>query len=159
MSDETKAFRHALGNFATGVTIVTTLDPEGQPVGLTVSSFNSVSLDPPLILWSLDRRANSLAAFTAAPYFAVHVLCSDQMELSNRFAKAGADKFDGIQTEAGLGQIPLLPGCAALFQCATVHQYDGGDHVIFVGEVKIFECADKDPLVFHGGRYARLAAR
>ena len=158
MSDEAKAFRRALGAFATGVTIVTTIDGDNAPCGLTVSSFNSVSLNPPLILWSLDRSALSLPIFQQAPYFAVHVLAHAQMDLSNRFAKSGGDKFDGVSFEPGLGGIPLLGECAALFQCATVHQYDGGDHIIFVGEVKIFESWDREPLLFHGGRYARLAA-
>ncbi len=156
MSDESKAFRRALGCFATGVTIVTTVDPNGAPVGLTASSFNSVSLNPPLVLWSLDRGARSMPFFQAAPYFAVHVLCQEQVELSNRFAKAGIDRFEGITYEPGLGGVPLLSDCAAVFQCSTVHQYDGGDHIIFVGEVKTFTNVDREPLIFHGGRYARL---
>ncbi|MEL7370927.1 MAG: flavin reductase family protein [Myxococcota bacterium] len=157
MSDEAKAFRRALGSFATGVTIVTTVAEDGTKMGLTVSSFNSVSLNPPLILWSLDRKARSLSAFQKAPYFAVHVLSSDQESLSNRFATQSPDKFDGISVTSGLGNIPLLSGCVAQFQCTTAHQYEGGDHVIFVGEVKSFESHDKPPLIFHGGRYAALA--
>ena len=158
MSDEAKALRHALGNFATGVTIITTVDGEGAPVGLTVSSFNSVSLDPPLILWSLDRRALSLPVFHAAPYFAVHVLCNMQMDLSNRFAKSGIDKFEGVTFERGIGNVPILSGCSAVFQCATVHRYPGGDHIIYVGEVKEYVSEPREPLIFHGGRYARLAS-
>ena len=156
MSDESKAFRRALGQFATGVTIVTTVDEEGAPTGLTVSSFNSVSLEPPLILWCLDRNALSMPTFERAPFFAVHVLSQAQMELSNRFAKSGIDKFAGVDYEPGLGGVPLFSGCAARFQCATAHQYAGGDHVIFVGEVKVFETAEQPPLIFHGGRYASL---
>ncbi|MEM7677983.1 MAG: flavin reductase family protein [Myxococcota bacterium] len=157
MSDEAKAFRRALGSFATGVTIITTVAEDGTKMGLTVSSFNSVSLNPPLVLWSLDRRARSLTTFQTAKYFAVHVLSSDQESLSNRFATQSPDKFLDIPVTPGLGDIPLLSGCAALFQCETKHQYEGGDHIIFVGEVKSFEHHDRAPLVFHGGRYAALA--
>ena len=157
MSDEGKALRRALGSFATGVTIVTAPDTDGSPVGLTVSSFNSVSLKPPLVQWCLDRSARSLPCFLAASHFAVHVLTAEQSELSNRFAKSGADKYQGVTFRPGLGNVPLLDEFAALFECATVHRYDGGDHVIFVGEVKRYESRDRAPLIFHGGRYARLA--
>ncbi len=158
MSDDSKAFRQALGQFATGVTVVTTVGSDGVPTGLTVSSFNSVSLEPPLVLWSLDRLAHSMPVFQVAPYFAVHVLSQDQMNLSNTFAQAGGDKFAGLTWNPGIGGVPLLPECCAVFQCETAHRYDGGDHVIFVGEVQAFDSAeDRAPLVFCGGRYTRLA--
>jgi 3-hydroxy-9,10-secoandrosta-1,3,5(10)-triene-9,17-dione monooxygenase reductase component len=153
-SSEARLFRDALGAFATGVTIVTTVDPSGRDIGLTASSFNSVSLDPPMVLWSLSKRSSNLPAFIAAPWFAVHVLAHDQDDLSVRFAQRGVDRFDGLDLERGQGGIPLLNGCAARFECRTEFRYEGGDHVIFVGRVEKFEHSRRTPLVFHGGRYA-----
>ncbi|QYU70183.1 flavin reductase family protein [Leptolyngbya sp. 15MV] len=150
--------RAALGSFVTGVTIVTASDGAGRDVGVTANSFNSVSLDPPMVLWSLARKSGSLPVFAGASHFVVHVLAADQEALSNRFAKAGEEKFAGIEIERGTGGAPLLPGTAARFQCRTAYQYDGGDHVIFVGEVERFESTTHAPLAFHGGRYA-VAAR
>ena len=154
-----KAFRQALGSFATGVTIITTRDQKGEPLGLTASSFNSVSLDPPMVLWSLAKNAYSLPVFREAEHWAVHVLSSSQADLSSRFAMRGEDKFAGIDIEDGVGNTPLLQGCMARFQCKTAFQYEGGDHVIFVGEVIDFDQTDTAPLVFHGGRYARATRR
>lgn len=151
---DARAFRNALGQFATGVTIVTACGPDGERVGATVSSFNSVSLDPPMVLWSLDKRALSRTVFESSTHFAVHVLKLEQKELAQRFAMRGAEKFQGLQCGAGLGNTPLLSDCAACFECETRHRYDGGDHVIFVGEVKRFEHAAVAPLVFHGGVFA-----
>jgi 3-hydroxy-9,10-secoandrosta-1,3,5(10)-triene-9,17-dione monooxygenase reductase component len=149
-----RAFRNALGQFATGVTIVTACGPNGERVGATVSSFNSVSLDPPLVLWSLDKRAFSRTVFESSTHFAVHVLKLEQKQLAQRFAMRGSDKFDGLECGGGLGNAPLLGDCAACFECETRHRYDGGDHVIFVGEVKRFGHAAVAPLVFHGGAFA-----
>lgn len=154
-----REFRKALGTFATGVTIITTRAADGTPIGLTCNSFNSVSLDPPLVLWSLENASLSLAAFREAPHWAVHVLASDQEELSGRFARRGATKFAGLELEDGVGNIPLLTGCSARFQCRNAFQYDGGDHVIFVGEVQRFDRSDAAPLVFHGGGYADATRR
>jgi 3-hydroxy-9,10-secoandrosta-1,3,5(10)-triene-9,17-dione monooxygenase reductase component len=156
MSDtlDPRAFRSALGQFATGVTIVTARDAGGEQVGATVSSFNSVSLDPPMVLWSLDKRAHSRTVFEASTHFAVHVLTLEQRELARRFATRGANKFEGLGCGAGLGDVPLLNECAACFECETRHRYDGGDHLIFVGEVKRFAHAACPPLVFHGGVFA-----
>lgn len=153
------AFRKALGSFATGVTIITTRDTAGSPVGLTVNSFNSVSLDPPLVLWSLAQTSNCLSIFRRAPFWAVHVLSSEQETLSGRFSRRSEDKFAGAELEPGLGQVPLLRGCSARFQCRTAFQYEGGDHVIFVGEVLAFDRADVAPLVFHAGHYAHATRR
>jgi 3-hydroxy-9,10-secoandrosta-1,3,5(10)-triene-9,17-dione monooxygenase reductase component len=151
---DTRAFRNALGAFTTGVTVVTTCDGDGRDVGLTVNSFNSVSLEPPLVLWSLARNAASLPAFVEAEHFAVHILAADQEPLSNRFAQRGADKFAGIELARGEGGVPLLPGCAARFRCRTAYRHEGGDHEIFVGEVLGFEAFERAPLVFHKGGYA-----
>ncbi len=156
---DTTAFRQALGSFATGVTIITTRDSKGEPLGLTVNSFNSVSLDPPLVLWSLAKSALSLPVFREAEHWAVHVLSSGQSELSTRFAMRGEDKFAGLDVDAGVGEVPLLKDCTARFQCKTAFQYDGGDHVIFVGEVVSFDRSDVAPLVFHGGKYAHATPR
>jgi 3-hydroxy-9,10-secoandrosta-1,3,5(10)-triene-9,17-dione monooxygenase reductase component len=152
------AFRNALGAFVTGVTIVTTCDPQGRRVGLTANSFNSVSLDPPMILWSLGLKSKSLDAFRNARWWAVHILSSEQEALSARFAKAGADKFVDLQVSEGPDQIPLIADCAARFICRTAFEYEGGDHAIFVGEVTAFERAERTPLAFHQGRYARVMA-
>ena len=151
---DAKQFRNALGAFTTGVTIVTTCDREGNNVGLTVNSFNSVSLDPPLVLWSLARSSASLDAFLNSEYFAVHILAADQEQLSNLFAQRGADKFAGLTLEHGHGNVPLLGGCSARFECRRAFRYDGGDHEIFIGEVLTFEHFERPPLVFQGGKYA-----
>jgi 3-hydroxy-9,10-secoandrosta-1,3,5(10)-triene-9,17-dione monooxygenase reductase component len=153
-----RAFRSALGAFATGVTIVTAAAPDGSRAGVTANSFNSVSLNPPMILWSLAKTSRSLAVFEQAAYWAVHILAADQDSLSNHFAKSAADKFAGLETETGVGGVPLLRDYATRLQCKTAFMYEGGDHVIFVGEVLRFDHRDVAPLVFHGGRYA-LAAR
>ena len=155
-----QAFRKALGAFPTGVTIVTTSDTSNgkEPVGVTASSFNSVSLDPPLVLWSLAKNSLSHDAFCASGHFAIHVLAETQEDLSNRFAKSGDDKFDGIGWEAGLLGSPVLEDYAAVFECKTRHIYEGGDHTILVGEVMAHEAHDHAPLVYHGGGYTRRAS-
>jgi 3-hydroxy-9,10-secoandrosta-1,3,5(10)-triene-9,17-dione monooxygenase reductase component len=152
-------FRRALGSFATGVTIITTRGPDGAPLGLTVNSFSSVSLNPPLVLWSLANSSLNLEAFRNTEHWAVHVLAADQEELSGRFARRGEDKFAGLEFDEGEGGVPLLKGCMARFQCRTASQYEGGDHVIFIGEVLSFDREETAPLVFHGGRYAHATRR
>ena len=152
-------FRRALGSFATGVTIITTRTADGTAVGLTANSFNSVSLDPPLVLWSLANTSGNLEAFKAAAHWTVHVLGADQEDLSGRFAKRGIDKFAGLEVEDGAGGVPMLRGCMARFQCRTAFQYEGGDHQIFIGEVIEFDRSEAAPLVFHSGRYAHATRR
>jgi 3-hydroxy-9,10-secoandrosta-1,3,5(10)-triene-9,17-dione monooxygenase reductase component len=149
---DTKTFRLALGRFATGVTVITTRDAQGRPIGVTANSFNSVSLNPPMVLWSLARSSNSMPAFMEAERFAVHILSAGQEELSNRFASRGGDKFDGMELDPR--ELPLIDGCTARFDCKTAYRYDGGDHVIFVGEVKDYVSCDLAPLLYHGGSYA-----
>ena len=153
-----REFRGALGAFPTGVTVITTRDGDGAHVGITANSFNSVSLDPPMVLFSLARSARSLPAFNQAEHWAVHILSAGQEALSNRFAKSGEDKFAGVEIEAGIAGLPLLAGCAARMQCRTVFRYEGGDHIIFVGEVLALDRSEAAPLVFHAGKYA-LATR
>lgn len=154
-----RQFRSALGAFATGVTIVTTRTRSGVDVGLTANSFNSVSLDPPMVLWSLDKSSKSLPAFLESDYFAVHVLSASQEALSHTFATRGVEKFAGLALERGRGGIPLLDGCSARFQCRTAIKYEGGDHLVFIGEVEAFDHFDRPPLVYHGGRYAAAVAK
>lgn len=152
-----KTYRNALGQFATGVTIITTRDADGAPVGVTANSFNSVSLDPPLILWSLSKAARSMAAFERAGHFAVHILASDQDALANRFASRIEDKFAGL--EIGDEGLPYIRGSSARLVCTTRHLYEGGDHVIMVGEVIDYETDGMPPLLFHSGSYADRVAR
>jgi 3-hydroxy-9,10-secoandrosta-1,3,5(10)-triene-9,17-dione monooxygenase reductase component len=149
-----RQFRAALGAFPTGVTIATIRDASGRDVGLTANSFNSVSLDPPLVLWSLSRKSSSMHAFEAADYFAVHILSAQQEDLASRFAQRDVDRFAGLTLGRGHGDAPLLDGCAARFECRRAHLYQGGDHVIIVGEVLTFEHFDRPALAFHGGKYA-----
>lgn len=147
-------FRDALSSFATGVTIVTATDADNNPVGMTASSFNSVSTEPPLILWSVTKTAQSAPAFKAAEHFAVHVLATDQTDLSNKFAKSGADKFGDTSYSIDAAGVPILDNTAARFDCKTWEIYEGGDHWIIVGEVLAIESAKKEGLVFGGGTYA-----
>jgi flavin reductase (DIM6/NTAB) family NADH-FMN oxidoreductase RutF len=153
---DTAALRNALGSFATGVTIITTLGKKGQKVGMTANSFTSVSLDPALVLWSIGRDSNCFDDFISAEAFAVHVLASNQQELSNRFASTGSDRFAELECPEGLLGIPLLPECNVCFQCTIENQYDGGDHVILVGKVHDFMDNGHKPLIFHRGDYASL---
>lgn len=151
-----RRFRDALGQFATGVTVISTRDPVGDPVGITANSFNSVSLDPPMVLWSIAKGSGKRLAFEQATHFAVNVLAEDQVPLSQAFARGGASPFESVAWQGGSVGMPLLEGCAARFECRKVYQYDGGDHLIIVGEVLKFEAEDRRALVYHRGRYSRL---
>jgi flavin reductase (DIM6/NTAB) family NADH-FMN oxidoreductase RutF len=147
-------FRHALGMFATGVTIVTARDASGLRVGLTANSFNSVSLTPPLVLWSLSREACSVPAFSSGSHYAINILAADQRALAERFASRKGDRFAGVALREGAGGAPIIEGAAAVFECFNRSRYEEGDHIIFVGEVERCERrADASPLIFHGGRY------
>lgn len=153
--------RAALGSFATGVAVVTTCTERGEWVGLTVNSFSSVSLAPPLVLWSLDFSSPSLAMFENASHYAVNVLAADQEDLSNRFASRIPDKFAGLDCVAGLAGVPLLPNCLSWFECGLDMTYPAGDHLILIGHVERF-AHDKskqpaDSLIFQGGGYRRIA--
>jgi flavin reductase (DIM6/NTAB) family NADH-FMN oxidoreductase RutF len=147
-------FRSALGMFATGVTVITARSVHGTPVGLTANSFNSVSLTPPLVLWSLARSAGSMPAFERGSHYAVNILAADQRGLAERFASKSLDRFADLDFRDGAGGAPVIHGAAAVFECFNRSRYEEGDHVIFVGEVE--RCswrADAQPLIFHGGRY------
>ncbi|GAA3440884.1 flavin reductase family protein [Planomonospora venezuelensis] len=153
-----RPLRDALGQFATGVAVVTTVTPAGERAGVTVNSFTSVSLDPPLVLWCLSRRAPSAPLFLAAGRFAVNVLREDQDHLSRRFATPAPDKFAGVANRPGPGGLPVLAGTLACFACRTVTVHEGGDHVIVVGEVEHFHRSQGEPLVFHAGGYRAVSA-
>ncbi len=160
MSLDPKEFRFALGNFPTGVTIITSVTEGGELLGATANSFSSVSLNPPLVLFSLDRAAYSLDAYMKAGVFAVNVLSLDQQSLSNRFAKALDSKWDGITYETWETGAPILPGTVASFDCSVWNTYDGGDHVIFVGKVlQMSRDADAEPLIFFRGQYDTLGPK
>lgn len=151
-------YRTALGLFATGITIITTLTEDSQPVGITANSFNSVSLRPAIILWSIGKAAHSLPAFQKAEHFAVHILREDQQALAQTFSRSQADKFAGLNLIFGRGGVPLLAHCAACLQCRPYAQYEAGDHILFLAEVQEIN-ADKTarPLIYHDGHYVELA--
>jgi 3-hydroxy-9,10-secoandrosta-1,3,5(10)-triene-9,17-dione monooxygenase reductase component len=155
---ERRVLRDALGQFATGVTVVTTLTGAGEKVGLTVNSFTSLSLDPPLVLWNLSRHSAKFEAFDNTDYFAVNVLGADQESLALAFARPGGTPFNSLQTEAGAGGVPLLPGCLAYFECRMTHRYPGGDHDMLIGEVLNFRDIGGEPLLFYRGRFGRFAS-
>lgn len=150
-----RELRDALGRFATGVTVVTTMTDAG-PLGITANSFASVSLDPPLVLWSPARKSQRFPAFEAAGHFAIHVLGAGQQALAERFAAPLANGWGDIGFAPGIGDVPLLDGCAARFECRHEARYEGGDHLIVVGEVLRLVQADRAPLVFYRGRYSAL---
>ncbi|HYF59293.1 MAG TPA: flavin reductase family protein [Burkholderiaceae bacterium] len=156
---DARHLRDCLGQFATGVTIVTTLDAASRPTGLTVNSFNALSLDPPLVLWSLSLRSASLSAFEACPNFAINVLAADQVALARRFARSGHDRFEGVATREGIGGVPLIDGAIAAFECELASHQRAGDHVLFIGRVR--RCAREsggEPLLFWNGAFAHAAS-
>ncbi|ABM60694.1 flavin reductase family protein [Verminephrobacter eiseniae] len=149
-----REFRDALGMFATGVTIVTARNAAGKLVGLTASSFNSVSLEPPLVLWSLAHGASTMPVFANGSHYAIHVLAADQKALAQRFATRGIDRWAGLEHRPGIHGAPLLAGAAATFECFNRSRHQEGDHIIFVGEVE--RCAHRQgvpPLLYHGGKF------
>lgn len=151
---DARALREALGSFVSGVTVITCAEGAGQPVGVTVSSFCSLSLDPPMVLWCLARNARSVDAFLAAPVFAANVLAHDQWHLAEKFATRGADKFGSAGWAMSEQGAPLLEGCAASFECSRENVYEGGDHLIVTGLIRGFSVAEKAPLAYHRGSYA-----
>jgi len=156
--DFQRRFRNALGMFATGITVVTARTPAGEPIGLTVNSFNSVSLDPPLIVWSLANELPGRPLFEGCEYYAINVLAEDQADLSQRFASRGEDKFAGLEFTEGEGGVPVLAGCCASFQCRPFTRHPGGDHVVFLSEVVRFDREAREPLIYFSGAYRSLAA-
>jgi flavin reductase (DIM6/NTAB) family NADH-FMN oxidoreductase RutF/DNA-binding IclR family transcriptional regulator len=157
-SFDQRALRNCLGTYVTGVTIVTTVGVGGTPVGITVNSFSSVSLAPPLVLWSQALAARSFPAFRDADRFVINILSEEQTEISKRFAKAGEDKFANLRIRKGLGGLPIIEDCTAFLECTKVATYPGGDHAVFVGQVENFEHTMRKPLAFGGGRYVMTLA-
>jgi flavin reductase (DIM6/NTAB) family NADH-FMN oxidoreductase RutF len=160
MSIDAREFRNAMGCFATGVTIITTVDAKGELFGVTANSFSSLSLDPPLALFCLDLKAMSLDAFNSATHFNINILADSQQELSTHFAKSGTDKWTGMNYELSESGCPVLPGCVSMLECRKRDMHEGGDHVIIVGEVENFsnESDGKQPLLFYRGQYKGLSA-
>lgn len=154
-ADNHRAFRNALGSFTTGVTVVTAMTSDG-PIGMTVNSFASVSLDPPLVLWSTAKSSSRYGAFTGARHFAIHVLGADQDHLSAAFTRGG-NGFDGIEVRFNDEGVPVLPGTLARFECAEQAQHDAGDHTIIIGRVLRVAHRQGEPLCFSGGRFGRFA--
>ncbi|WP_425075046.1 flavin reductase family protein [Sagittula sp. S175] len=148
-----RAFRAALGCFATGVTVITA-QADGRRVGVTANSFNSLSLEPPLILWSLVKTSSSYPTYEAASHFAVNILAHDQIDLSNQFARRSEDKFAGLDVTEGAGGCLLLPDTCASIQCVRENILDGGDHWILIGRVCAFDSSEHAPLLYHRGAYS-----
>jgi flavin reductase (DIM6/NTAB) family NADH-FMN oxidoreductase RutF len=153
---DNRELRHTLGKFATGITVISVIDEAGKFWGLTVNSFSSVSLDPPLVLWSLALETVGFVAFRDAKRFAVNILAEDQIAVSERFASCEPDKFIGINVTAGLGGVPLLDGCVAVLECQREAAYPGGDHIILLGRVERLHSASRPPLIFYESRYVKL---
>ena len=155
-----RSLRDAFGQFATGVTVVTTLDKEGSPVGITANSFASVSLEPPLVSWCVDKSSKRFKEFAEADYYTISVLTKEQQDLSNLFAMRSWDGtvFDDADWYEGHHKVPQLKGVSSRFHCKTEHVYEGGDHLIIVGAVLEYECDALEPLVFFQGQYRELVA-
>jgi len=152
--DNARIFRNALGRFSTGITVITINTPDG-PMGFTANSFSSVSLDPPMVLWSLARSSNRFAPFATAKDYSIHVLSAAQVDLCKRFTRAGAG-FDDIDVTYNDAGVPLIENCLARFECRQYATYDGGDHVIIVGRVEEAHMREGEPLLFSSGEYGRF---
>ena len=150
---DSREFRRTLGAFTTGVTVMTTLDTDGRAYGVTANSFSSVSLDPPLILWSQALTSSSYAAFRDCERFVVNILAAHQIGVSAQFARSGEDKFRGIDVRAGLGGVPIIDECAAYLECTKVAAHPGGDHVVYIGRVERIHRSEHRPLAYGDGRY------
>jgi len=149
-----RQFRDALAQFATGVTVIAVRHGDGRYVGFTANSFNSVSLDPPLVVWSLHASASSITAFQSAEHYAINVLAHDQVALARRFSRPHVDRFSGVDYRLGAADAPLIDGCIAWFECRHRARHRAGDHVLFIGEVETCARRNGKGLVFHHGRYA-----
>ena len=158
MPVDSRELRGCLGQFATGVTVVTCMDAAGRACGITANSFSSVSLDPPLILWNIAKTSNSLGAYLDAQHFAINVLTADQEDLSIRFAQSDHAVFDGISYAISDSGVPLLQDTLARFECRTYEIHDCGDHHIIIGEIERFSKNDGQPLLFFNSRYATINA-
>lgn len=153
MAIEKQFFRSVLGHFAAGVTVITTVDQHGAPYGLTATAFTSVSLSPPLVLVCVDKKAETYAHFGTSRVFAANFLAQDQQHISQRFAVSGGDKFSGIEWRSGAVGAPILAGTIGHVECRLRHEYDGGDHTIYVGEVESAAAESGEPLIYFRGAY------
>lgn len=160
VSFDSRQLRNALGQFPTGVVIVTAQTAGGERIGMTMSSFNSVSLDPPLVLFSVHRNALTFVHWQEMKHYAINILGEDQEELSNSFARAKSDKWEGVNSAVGENGAPILPGAIVTFECEAYSRYDGGDHEIFVGRILKWHEGrmETQPLVFYGGKYRQLTS-
>ncbi|MDO8773493.1 MAG: flavin reductase family protein [Burkholderiaceae bacterium] len=150
---DSRQLRGALGRFPTGVTVITTRTPAGKLEGLTANSFSALSLDPPLVLWSINRKSLSLSGFLSSQNFVINVLRAEQSDVSHRFATARENKFEGVAFSHGMGGSPVLDGVLASFECQTESTIEGGDHLLFIGRVQKITYGDGSPLIFNAGRY------
>jgi len=150
---DTRAFRNALGMFPTGITVVTTMGSNNKPEGLTANSFGAVSLEPPLVQWCLGKKAPSLPMFRDGEHFAINILKDTQRDVSNKFATPAEDKFSGVDWRRGLGGSPIIANSLAVFECKNAMQYEGGDHLIFIGAVEDYTHVEGAPLLYNAGHY------
>lgn len=156
--NDTKDLRNLFGCFATGVTVVTTLDKNGNKVGMTANSFSSLSLNPPLLLWSIAKSSSHFSVFVEADYFAVHILTAQQEKQAKNFSQKEYDRFGTSSYSIGIGGCPLIDDCYAVFECRTFNRVDNaGDHVILIGEIEKASATESEPLIFHKGKYASLS--
>lgn len=155
-NDPSRALRNAMGNFATGITVITTVDQQGNPRGMTANSFSSVSLEPALVSWCVGKESRLFELFQQVDYFAVNILHSAQASVSQLFAGSEQDKFSKVEWHSGMYGLPLLDDCPCIFQCQVEHRHPGGDHIILVGRVLEFRNEPLEPLIFHGGQYRTL---
>ena len=153
MTFDSQQFRSALGGFPTGVAVVTARAEDGRPIGITINSFSSVSLDPPLVLWSLAKNSPNLAHIACGRRHIIHVLADHQDELAKRFASRVPDKFSGLSHESSQDNIPRLDECVATFECATRTLHEEGDHVIVIAHVQQIDQREREPLLFWGGKF------
>ena len=153
-----REFRNALGRFATGVTVITTIGPDGNPEGMTANSFSGLSLEPPLVQWCIGKSAPTHDIFRDCGHFIINILRADQRQMSNQFATPAEDKFVDVVWHPGLGGCPIVGDPLAIFECASWAQHDGGDHTILIGQVEKFTYYDGDPLLFNAGKYAHVAS-
>lgn len=152
-SIDTRDLRQAFGCFGTGVTVITTRAPDGARIGVTANSFNAISLDPPIVLWSLSIKSPNLELFRTAGRFTVNVLTLNQLDLCQRFSRPAEDKFAGVEFSDGLGGVPVIAGCAATIECAVINEHVVGDHVLFIGQVERYAYEHAAPLLFFNGKY------
>jgi flavin reductase (DIM6/NTAB) family NADH-FMN oxidoreductase RutF len=158
-ADDHGALRAALGHYATGVAVVTAVGPDGRPAGMTINSFGSLSLDPPLILWCLHRQSASLTAFTSTDHFAVNVLAAHQEQVARRFSARVQDRFCGLRWHRGPNGLPVLADGLGVFICRRLRHIHGGDHVIIIGHLEEYQVNQgQSPLVFYTGRYLNVRA-